>query len=339
MMREALCRVVQAPGSGALVLLLAALALGMTLVGPSARLERRIFDYVFVLDITQSMNTTDYALDGRPISRLAYAKHAVDRAIGALPCGSRVGLGAFTEYRSVLLLAPIDVCDARDELRATLAHIDGRMAWAGASEVAKGFYSALRLVRELDSSPALVFVTDGHEAPPLHPRHRPTFTGRPGEVAGLVVGAGGFVPMPIPKYDMAGNALGYWSADDVLQTDVYSRGRTTGAGETMVEEDGTRLMPVRAGREHLSMLKEPHLRSLARETGLGYRRLTTADELIAALQAPELARRLPVSTDLRPAAGLAALVCLVWVYGGRRAVSAMRARRRRRPARAAVRPY
>jgi mxaL protein len=88
----------------------------------------------------------------------------------------------FSEYRTLVLLTPVEVCANFDDLAAVLERIDGTMAWAGASEVAKGLHSGIRAARELGADTRLVFVSDGHEAPPLHPRYLPRFDGRPGEV-------------------------------------------------------------------------------------------------------------------------------------------------------------
>ena len=153
-------------------------------------LERPLFDHVIVLDVTQSMGVTDMRLDGKQVSRLAYAKYALRQSLLRLPCGSKVGWAIFTEYRSLLLLAPIDVCANLSELRSTLDGIDSRMAWSGNSEVAKGLHSAIGIARQLPDKPSLVFVTDGQEAPPIDSRHRRSFDDKPGEVAGLVVGVG-----------------------------------------------------------------------------------------------------------------------------------------------------
>ena len=73
----------------ALLLLLGALFL------PAYPIQRDTYTYLVFIDITQSMNVEDYELDGAPVSRLAYARQAIRRAIRDLPCGSRVGLGAF----------------------------------------------------------------------------------------------------------------------------------------------------------------------------------------------------------------------------------------------------
>ncbi|HKX42780.1 MAG TPA: vWA domain-containing protein, partial [Burkholderiaceae bacterium] len=202
----------------------AALALAACLLAPGWPAERSRFDHVIVLDITQSMDVQDQLLEGDPVSRLTYAKQALREVLRRLPCGSRVGWGVFTEYRSFLLFEPIEVCANLAELRATLANIDGRMAWSGNSEIAKGLHSGFEIARSLPGSPSLVFITDGQEAPPLSPSHRPAFDDKPGAVSGLIVGVGGSAPAPIPKRDPSGRPLGFWRADEVAQTDPFSRG-------------------------------------------------------------------------------------------------------------------
>jgi mxaL protein len=263
-------------------------------------------------------------VDGKPVSRLAHAKHALRETLLKLPCGSRVGWGLFTEYRSFLLFAPVEVCANLNELRSTLDGIDGRMAWAGNSEVAKGLYGGYGIARQLPGVPALVFVTDGHEAPPVNPRFRPVFTHTVGEVQGLVVGTGQLTPSPIPKVDPLGRPLGFWGADDVLQTDPRSQGRGGSvAGEQMVaapgEADAAPLPGATPGSEHLSALREGYLRLLAEEIGLGFHRLQEADDLAAAMMTPALARPVPARADLRvPLVVLAALAVLAAHWPKRR---------------------
>lgn len=285
---------------GAAAPLLACLALALSLFDLSAALPRDRHDYLVTLDITQSMNTRDYQLDGSPASRLAYAKHALAEALRGLPCGSRLGWSVFTEHRVLVLLTPVEVCAHYGELADALARIDARMAWAGASEVSKGLFRLLDAAQAISPRPAVVFVTDGHEAPPLHPRLRPRFDGRVGAVHGLIVGVGGERPLPIPKLDPEGRPLGYWQADEVAQTDAYSSGRPgSRPGEAMVDADGPVAPAPERGGEHLSSLREAHLRELAAHTGLGFHRLESARGLAAALAQPQLARRARVRTDLR----------------------------------------
>ncbi|HKX40659.1 MAG TPA: hypothetical protein VJO99_05845, partial [Burkholderiaceae bacterium] len=232
--------------------------------------------------------------------------------------GSRLGWAVFTEYRSFLLFAPVEVCANRAELRATLAGIDNRMAWSGNSEVAKVLHSGIVIAKQLPGVPSLVFVTDGQEAPPLNPRYRPAFDDKPGAVNGLIVGVGGAVPAPIPKRDPSGRPLGFWRADEVAQTDPFSRGRGTSVeGERMADDTtaaGVPALGATPGAEHLSALREPYLRLLARERALGFLRLDSAQALADALTAPALAKPMPVRADGRALFAAIALVLLLWRY-------------------------
>jgi len=322
----------------ALLLAAAALALAATFLNPGLTLGRPLFDEVVVLDITQSMNVTDRVLDGKPVSRLAFAKHALRQSLLDLPCGSRVGWAVFTEYRSFLLLAPIEVCANLNELRATLDHIDVQMAWAGNSEVSKAIHSGLGIAGALPEKPALVFITDGQEAPPLNPKYRPRFDDKPGEIPGLIVGVGDPAKAsPIPKTDPIGRPLGFWRADEVLQTDPRSRGRGASVGNEQLVDDGGAASPAPAlgatpGREHLSALREPYLRLLADERGLGFHRLESADGLSEALRAPAMARPVSARADARVALAVLALGLLLWVEGAgawRRITMSLATRRRR----------
>lgn len=301
------------------LLVAAALALALCFVQPGANVKRALYEHVVVLDVTQSMNVLDRQLEGQPVSRLAYAKHAMRDVLLRLPCGSKLGWGLFTEYRSYLLIAPVEVCANLNELRTTLEQIDGRMAWIGGSEVAKGLHSGIGIARQLPSRPALVFVTDGHEAPPLNPRHRPAFDGKPGEVKGLIVGVGEATPSPIPKLDPLGRPLGFWHADEVLQTDPRSQGRGGSvAGERLVESDSAQdaapLPGPAPGNEHLSSLREAYLQLVAGETGLRYHRLQDMDAFVQALTVTEFARPVPARIDLRPALAALAFMSLLALY-------------------------
>lgn len=296
-----------------IALLLAALVLALTFTRPTARLALPQVEAVVVFDVTQSMNVADVSLAGKPVSRLALAKAELERMLPLLPCGSRLGWGIFTDHRSFLLLQPIEVCEHQRELVSELRRVSGGMAWDGNSEVAKGLNSGLQVADALDGRPALVFVSDGHEAPPISPKYRPTFSLARGKVRGLLVGVGGDTPVPIPKVDPSGRALGVWQAKDVMQVDPRSLGRA-GNRETMVDSaDTTPAPPVGAtpGLEHLSSLREGYLQLLASEAGLGYQRLTDAKTLFKALADARVSRAIASTTDLRPTLGVAALLALL----------------------------
>lgn len=265
----------------AILLGLAFALLVVALFAPRAKLPHDTYDYVVFFDITQSMDVQDYELGGSPVSRLDYARYAVRRALRELPCGSRVGWGAFAEYRSLLLLAPVEVCENYNDLLASLDNIDGRMRWANASEVGKGVYWSVRTALEEGSKPDVLFISDGHEAPPLNPVEPPTMPDdvQPGQIRGWIVGAGGDTPQRIPRTDADGTHIGYWRANDVVQ---------------LRSADGRGII----GAEQLSELREPHLKALAARVGYGYARLTDADSMRALLLDKRFVRRAPAPVDL-----------------------------------------
>jgi mxaL protein len=298
--------------------LIACLALSAAVFLPPIAMRRNVLEMLVVVDITQSMNTLDGVRDGEPSSRLALVKDALARAVGALPCGSTLGLGVFTEYRTLLLFTPVETCANAHELADAIGHLDGRMAWAGDSQIAKGLDSALRIAKGLPDTPAVVFITDGQEAPPINPRHRPGFSA-PGAVAGVIVGVGGARPQPIPKFDPEGRPQGFWGPTEVLQADLYTEGRQgSDQHEAMVESEPAPLPPAALrgspGAEHLSYLHEEYLQLLASETHLGYHRLGVSGSLAEVLTARSMTRKRIAATDLRWVAGAVALLSLLARY-------------------------
>lgn len=304
-------------GRAPLWLLSAAMLLALVAgLGLRPVLERDYYRYLLVFDITQSMNVRDALPGVSSHTRLDWSKLAARELLSRLPCGSAAGIGIFTQHRSLLLLEPVEVCGHYDELRALLADLDWGMAWRARSEVAKGLHSALAITAELRPPTRLVFFTDGHEAPPLHPDFPPRFDGRPGEVQGLVVGVGGALPLPIPKLDAAGDEVGVWAREEVMQVDVYSQGRDGGLpGETMVGVDAGDLERRKAtGTEHLSSLREAHLGRLAAGLGLDYRRLESADALSDALIGSRYALRRASAHDVHAWLGAGALAFILLIY-------------------------
>lgn len=275
---------------------LAAVLLVASAVLPPLRLPRSTYDYILVFDISQSMGVEDYELDGAPVSRLDFARTAARKALRDLPCGSRVGWAVFAEYRTLLLLSPIEVCANYNDLLASLDNIDGRMRWGNASEIAKGVFWSMRTIKEAGEHATLLFLTDGQEAPPLDPaRPMPLFDDlKRGEVAGWLMGVGGDTPRRIPKEDEEGRRIGYWRSYEVLQ-----------------RFGGTPNDPDAQPREHLSSLREGHLRQLAQQVGLDYRRLTQLQSMSEAMRDPRFALRARQPTDVGWMAAAAALLLLV----------------------------
>ena len=296
-----------------LCLILAIVLLIIAFIKPSVIVERASYRYVMVFDITQSMNVAD--ADQLATTRLEFAKRTFIETLDELPCTAEIGLALFTGHRAFLLFTPVSICTHYDELIEMITALDWRMAWEARSEVAKGLYKSIDLIHKLDADIRLVFITDGHEAPPIHPVYHPQFRGEPGRIKGLIVGVGGLVPVPIPKLDYDGNLLGYWAANEVMQVDTYSLGRGTNvANDTLAGVDsGNVQQRIASGSEHLSRLQEKYLQQLADISGLGYMRLDHAEQLARQLQTAHLAESKPQPTDVRWICAMVALVLLLLV--------------------------
>ena len=261
---------------------------------PPIPLKHDTYESLVIFDISQSMDVEDYELGNNPISRLKFAREAAKRALRELPCGSKVGWGAFAGYRTLILLAPVEVCENYGDLLTSLAKVDGGMRWENASEITKGVYWSMRAAKELKSNPNVIFVTDGQEAPPQDPTNiLPMFEDlKAGQVRGWLVGAGGYVPRPIPKSDDDGNRIGFWRSDEVKQPgDIIEGSQVRGA-------------------EHLSALREPHLQEVARQVGFGYERLNNPEAIARVMLDRRFARREKALTDLYWIPALLALLLL-----------------------------
>jgi mxaL protein len=274
----------------------------VALFAPRVNLPHDTYEYIVFFDITQSMDVQDYEIDGLPVSRLEYARSSVRRALRELPCGSRIGWGAFAEYRSLLLLAPVEVCGNYNDLIASLDKIDGRMRWANASEVGKGVYWSARTALAEGSKPDVIFISDGQEAPPLNPAEPLALPDdvQPGQVRGWVIGAGGDTLQRIPRSDADGHRVGYWGANDVIQ---------------LRSPDGRGIL----GAEHLSALREPHLEQIAARVGYSYARLTDPDSIATAMRDERFVRHGSAPTNLYwiPAVLAVLLLAFRYFHGGR----------------------
>jgi mxaL protein len=152
----------------------------------------------------------------------------------------------------------------------------------------------MRAAKDLGTNPNVIFVTDGQEAPPLDPTNiLPMFDDlKAGQVRGYLVGAGGYVPRPIPKTDEDGNRIGFWRADEVRQPgDLYENSKVRGA-------------------EQLSSLREPHLQEVAHQVGFGYARLSSPESIARVMLDKRFARRDKALTDLYWIPTLLALMLL-----------------------------
>jgi mxaL protein len=158
-------------------------------------------------------------------------------------------------------------------------------------------------------SPRIVFITDGHEAPPIHPDFRRPARSPVTENPGVIVGVGGDTPRPIPQLNDEGVKTGYWHAEDVEQVDIYTA--AVQAGKSIA---GVGPNPLYTGNEHLSRLKGKYLREMAEEGELIYHHFVDPAEFTAVLRRADLGTPVRSLHDIRPYLLMPALALFVAGY-------------------------
>ncbi|CAA2137862.1 vWA domain-containing protein [Hyphomicrobium sp. ghe19] len=298
-----------------MILLLAALAATIAaIIGIHVIRNQRIATVLAIVDITGSMNTRDMGKPRGSLNRLEAARDALVDLMQDIPCQSRLGLGVFTERISFLLFNPVEVCGNYDALERAISGLDWRMAWQGDSYIAKGLYSGIDIASSLKSD--LIFLTDGHEAPPLPFTGVPEFEGKPGAVKGLIVGVGGSEKVPIPKYDDEGRQIGVYNQSDVPQD---NRIGAAPKDAELREGYNPRNAPFGAlpasGDEQLSSVKAAHLQDLAARTGLSYVGLQNVGSVSPQLFSATEPRILEIDTNMAYVPAMFALLLMMAIYG------------------------
>lgn len=295
-------------------LLAAAALVALALILPRIQLTRNVYDVVAIVDLTKSMITRDMASGGQNISRLEAAKTAMTRLLADLPCQSRMGLGIFTERRSFLLFNPVEVCENFAPIETAIKELDWRMAWEGDSMVTSGFYQAVAIAEDLKAD--LIFLTDGHEAPPLPPGNGiPDYEGEAGKVGGFLLGVGGRDKVPLPMIDDEGNEVGTYGHDDVPQEN-----RSGAPPPDAQSRPGwhPKWAPFGTdppkGDEHLAYVRSKFLEQLGAKTGLAHIDLVDRPNLLAAVRTHARARPVEVWVDIRPLPASLALALLIALY-------------------------
>jgi mxaL protein len=285
-------------------------------LSPSWPLPGKTYAYLFVIDVSESMNVRD-VMGGRPDeSRLDRAKISVAAALAALPCGSRVAIGLFAGSEALPLFEPMEICRHYPAIEQMVRGIDWRMAWDGDSRVESGVLAALHEAGQRGMD--LVFLSDGDEAPHVIVPHMADLLAVQGKVKGLLVGIGGPQPRPVPRLDADNNIVGYWTAVDAVREGFYpnlSEVVKQAPAPAELERSGA----LDEVQEHKSALNEEYLQQVGAAAGLGYVRAESAGQVASTVASAANARHEKAERDIRLVFGLAAalFVALGWVQGRR----------------------
>ena len=298
-------------------LLLAVLVLLPVFLAPRIVLPGGTFSYLFVIDVSESMNVRDVDARDPKASRLDRAKASTIATLASLPCGSRAAVALFAGIDTVTLFEPLEVCRHFPAIEQVLRNLDWRMAWDGDSRIEPGLVNAIGEAerRHLD----LVFVTDGDEAPHTESPRLSDLLALRGPTKGWLLGVGSAEPHPVPRLDADNNIVGYWSAIDAAREGFHPNLVETidqASSRESLEQSGALDEVV----EHRSALRAAYLAKLGAAAGLGYA-TSESDQTLARITTDKaLERQENAERDVRLVFGLAAalLLAIDWLNAGRR---------------------
>lgn len=254
--------------------------------------KHNIYTYLLVADISQSMNTADMMIDGKPASRMAHTQKMMHEVISSLPCGTKVSIGLFAGVSVAALYNPIEICDNFAAIQDTIDHLDWRTAWSGNSRIRESLFSITRAIRSFPETAQVVFFTDGEEAPKLHAFNTKDLTNFQGADGWILVGVGSEKGGAIPKLSEKNQLIGYWSNESfALQP---------GIAQISESNLGTRDDNVAGGEQDrfISKLNSEYMKSIAKEVGSTYVYGDNVHTILDAMKNQKPARRDVAPFDL-----------------------------------------
>ena len=268
-----------------LMLLLAVLSIAAAIANPSIPFKRDIYNYIFVVDISQSMNTEDMIYDNKKVSRLDYTKATLRKVLEQLPCKTKVSIGMFAGVSVAATYTPIEVCRNFSAINTTIDKLDWRSTWSGNTRIRESLVNLARLIRSFPESAQVIYFTDGEEAPRLHVFNSRDLTQFQGGNDWLFVGIGSYDGAPIPKYDSYNQLIGYWANDSfALQP---------GIAQISQGNIGTRNDSVAIGESdrYISKLDEKYLMSISKEINGSYMKGDSAANILTEMKKRKAAWR------------------------------------------------
>ena len=215
------------------VMVLALLLCLLAMYNPTLQFKKSITSYMFLVDVSQSMNAEDLVVGDSPITRINYTKMLLKQIIDKSDCGSFFSINIFVADNVANIIEPVEKCNNYDELMDTINKLEWRMAWKGNSRITFGIKSAAKMQDSLNFPSKILFFTDGDEAPKVNAINRVNLDDfNLGEEL-IFVGVGGDAPVPVKRYNSRNMYVGYWGSDiyDSLPGATGSRNSDSGKDE------------------------------------------------------------------------------------------------------------
>ena len=237
----------------------------LAILKPHISLKQEVHNYLFVADVSQSMNAEDEMLHQKAASRLAYSQHLMKKIVHQSPCGTYFSLGIFASDNVALLLNPLEVCKNLDAITDAIDHLEWRMAWKGNSRLSFAVRAAANVFDSLNVPAQMLFFTDGDEAPRVNVTIKQDLSGIQIGQQFMFVGVGGAEKVAIPRFNSSNKRVGFWP--------VSENNNAGAVGVTYSDPSQDEPDPPVAYAEYdrqLSQLEEDYLKTLASEFSGSY---------------------------------------------------------------------
>jgi len=196
-----------------LVLILSITLCLIAINNPILKIQKSVVSYMFVVDVSQSMNAEDLTYNEKIISRIEYTKLILKNIIDASECGSFFSINIFAADNVASIIEPVEKCMNYDELIDTVQKLEWRMAWKGNSRITFGIKSAAKMQDSLNFPSKILFFTDGDEAPKVNAINKVNLDNFSLGNELIFIGIGGDKDVPVPRYNSRNMLVGFWGMD------------------------------------------------------------------------------------------------------------------------------
>jgi len=196
-----------------LVLILSIALCLIAINNPILKIQKSVSSYMFVVDVSQSMNAEDLTYNKKNISRIEYTKLILKNIIDTSECGSFFSINIFAADNVASIIEPVEKCKNYDELIDTVQKLEWRMAWKGNSRITFGIKSAAKMQDSLNFPSKILFFTDGDEAPKVNAINKVNLDNFSLGSELIFIGIGGDKDVPVPRYNSRNMLVGFWGMD------------------------------------------------------------------------------------------------------------------------------
>ncbi len=175
--------------------------------GPISSAKLKTFNFMALVDISQSMWCEDYRQGDSPRSRLNIAKENLLSLADELSDQSRIGLGVFagSVESTLILVSPQELGRARGDLKSMIQSIQYYWTWKDGSSVKDALVQMAKITDSKKDAYGkgltLILLTDGEETFPNMYRELPLEIEKIHQVRLFFAGMGTIEGAPVPDFE------------------------------------------------------------------------------------------------------------------------------------------